>query len=106
MMGHPLALGAALLCLVAGTVAWAWSGQTFGLFAVGAILVLLLMLERAFAGVNAWRRFGDPAALAFPVVHLARDLAWVAAIGTWTLRRLRGAPDRPEHSMSVRRAAR
>jgi cellulose synthase/poly-beta-1,6-N-acetylglucosamine synthase-like glycosyltransferase len=106
MMGHPLALGAALLCFGIGTAAWVWSGRSFGLFTIGAILVALLMLERTVAGVRAWRQFGDPAALTFPAVHLARDIAWVTAIGAWAFRRVRGTPDRPEHSMSVRRAAR
>jgi hypothetical protein len=46
--------------------------------------------------------FGDPAALAFPGVHLARDAAWLAAIAMWTLRRVLRRPVRPGHSMAGR----
>jgi cellulose synthase/poly-beta-1,6-N-acetylglucosamine synthase-like glycosyltransferase len=106
MMGHPLILGVALVLLGLGAAARAWYGRSFGLLTIGAMLVLVLVIERAMAGVKAWRQFGDPAALAFPAVHLARDLAWVAAAAAWTIRRLRGTPNRPEHSMPARRTAR
>ena len=69
---------------------------------VGLSLVAALGVERAMAGVDAWRRSGDRAALAFSIAHLARDVAWAVAIVTWlarwALRRDRG----PAHSMHRR----
>lgn len=91
MMAHPLILGVAVMLLA------------FGAVAAGAALIGLLAVERAIAGVRAWRMFGDPAALAFPVVHLARDAAWLAAVAVWTVRRVTRRPVRPEHSM-IRRS--
>ena len=106
MMGHPLVTGLALCLLLAGTLAAALSELTFGLIAAGLTLLLILAMERAVAGVCAWRRFGDAAALAFPFVHLARNVAWVAAIVVWSARRVAGRPLNPEHSMTARAAAR
>lgn len=93
MMAHPLMLGVAVMLFA------------FGGVAAGAALVGLLAVERAIAGVRAWRMFGDPAALAFPVVHLARDAAWVAAVAVWTVRRVTRRPVKPEHSMIKRSPA-
>ena len=42
-----------------------------------AILVSLAA-ERTYAGMAAWRRTGDAAALGFAIAHLARDLAWAS----------------------------
>jgi hypothetical protein len=105
MMGHPLVTGAALCLLAGDRVTSAVWGQTFGLVGVGVVLLLALAAERAVAGVRAWRQFDDPAALAFPAVHLARNLAWVMAVGVWLARRLLGRPIRPEHSMTARAVA-
>jgi glycosyltransferase involved in cell wall biosynthesis len=58
-----------------------------------------LAVERAFAGGQAWRRTGDRAALAFPVTHLARDVAWALAIVTWTCRWILSSDRAPDHSM-------
>src|SRR5437870_1355276 len=72
-------------------------------FAVGAAtLVSGLALERLAAGLSAARRFRDPAPLVFPFLHLARDLAWVAAIVMWSVRRLARVPTSPSHSMCPR----
>ncbi len=90
MMAHPLVMGAALL-LIAG-----------GATGAGLALLALLAVERAVAGVRAWRVFGDPAALSFPVVHLIRDAAWIAAIVAWASRRVLRRPIKPEHSMAER----
>ncbi len=90
MMAHPLVMGAALL-LIAG-----------GATGAGLALLALLAVERAVAGVRAWRVFGDPAALSFPVVHLIRDAAWIAAIVAWASRRVLRRPIKPEHSMAGR----
>lgn len=105
MMGHPLVTGAALCLLAGDRVASALSGKTYGLVSLGVVLLLALAAERAVAGVRAWRQFDDPAALAFPAVHLARNVVWVMAIGVWMARRLLGRPIRPEHSMTARAVA-
>jgi hypothetical protein len=102
MMSHPVLAAVALLA----TGSWLWSRWLglnaapvgWGAFALAAGLVI----ERGIAGVRAWRRYGDAAALGFPVVHLARDLAWVAAIVVWTSRRLRGRSGGPAASMTPR----
>jgi len=99
MMAHPIVLAGsaglgAVAAVLAGTGRDWWPAAL-----VAALLVMSLVLERTWAGVRAARRFGDGAALAFPIVHLARDAAWLAAIGVWVVRRLLGRPERPGHSM-------
>jgi GT2 family glycosyltransferase len=94
MMAHPIGLAMAAGAAITGTV----SGR-HSWWMLAAILAAVLVSERAVAGVRAWRRFGDPAALAFPVVHLLRDAAWVAAIVTWSGRRVLRRPGRPVHSV-------
>lgn len=110
MMGHPLVTGAALCLLAAGALSAALSaalsGKTLGLVAAGLALLLVLATERAIAGVRAWQQFGNPAALAFPLVHLARDVAWVASATVWATRRLLRRPLKPGHSMTARAATR
>jgi glycosyltransferase involved in cell wall biosynthesis len=106
MMGHPIVTAAALSMLSAGSIADAFTGRSFGLFGVGVVLLLALALERTIAGICAWRQFGNAAALAFPVVHLARNIAWVAAVVVWATRRLLRRPLKPEHSMTARAVAR
>lgn len=69
-------------------------------------IVAGLALERLVAGIRAAVAFRDPAGLLFVPMHLARDLAWVAAIVVWSLRRLRGVGSRPADSMRPRPAAR
>ena len=93
MMIHPIVMFAALVTLA------------FGLPAIGLALIGALALERLVAGRQAARRFGDRAAWLFPVFHLLRDLAWVAAIGVWLLRRLAGRAPAPSDSMRPRTAA-
>ena len=96
----------ALCLLAAGAVAGGdASARTFGLVTGGLVLSSALAVERTVPGVAAWRHFGDPAALAFPLVHLARNMAWVAAVVVWTVRRLLRRPLKPEHSMMPRAAA-
>jgi cellulose synthase/poly-beta-1,6-N-acetylglucosamine synthase-like glycosyltransferase len=106
MMGHPIVMGLALSLLLAGAVLPMLSRDGVGLLIAGGVLLLTLAIERAIAGARAWRQFEDPAALAFPLVHMARDIAWVAAVLRWALRRLVRRPLRPEHSMSARPASR
>jgi len=69
---------------------------------VAAALVTGLALERLAAGISAARRFRDPTPLVFPLLHLARDLAWVTAIAMWSARRIGGHPPKPSHSMRQR----
>jgi glycosyltransferase involved in cell wall biosynthesis len=65
-----------------------------------------LAAERLVAGIRAALTFRDPAALLFAPMHVARDLAWVAAIVVWSLKRLRGLRSRPADSMYPRPVAR
>ena len=69
----------------------------------GAVLsggiLLTLTADRAVAGAQAFLRFGDPACLAFPPVHLLRDLAWAWALLVWGGRKLLGKPGEPRDSM-------
>ncbi len=102
MMGHPLVMAVSMVLLVAAAGLTISGGDAFGVGVVGAALLLALAAERAVAGIRAWRAFGSPTALAFPVVHLMRDLAWVAAMLVWTARRVLGRPLKPEHSMAAR----
>ena len=105
MMMHPLVMGVAV-CLMAPAVLSASLTGVFGTLAlVGVALVFMLALERTWAGVRAWRRWNEPAALGFPVFHLIRDVVWVAAGLVWLSRRARRTPSRPGHSMAVRRGA-
>jgi glycosyltransferase involved in cell wall biosynthesis len=105
MMAHPLLMALALFSFVLGAIESLagndWQPFVFG----GATLLAGLAIERILAGVRAVRQFGDPAALIFPVLHLARDVAWVAAMATWLFRRLCGQPSTPAHSMRPRRSA-
>ena len=102
MMWHPLAMGLALALILAGVALPALVGRGAGFVAAGGMLLLALALERAVAGARAWRQFGDTAALTFPVVHLLRDLSWVAAIVVWMCRRVLRRPCKPGHSMAAR----
>jgi hypothetical protein len=76
------------------------------LMTTGSAIIAILFIERLVAGILATRRFGDRAALLFPVWHLARDFAWVVAISRWTMRRLSFARSQPAHSMAPRAARR
>jgi len=62
-------------------------------------LFLALMAERLVVGVRAAIQFRDAAGLFFAPIHLLRDFAWVAALSTWALRRLRGRAQCPRNSM-------
>ncbi len=101
MMAHPV-LTALALGLMAGAAllpALEWAKE------VGMLLLLGLAVERAGVGARAARRFGDWVPLLFPMVHLVRDLAWVAAMAAWLMRRAVGARRHPRHSMRPRRVA-
>ena len=102
MMAHPLLMALAFAAL-AGALAIAAAGGPWRPLAWTCAAVLGgLTLERLAAGIAAAWRFRDPAALVFPILHLARDVAWVAAIVMWSARRLSRLPSQPSHSMRPR----
>lgn len=105
MMAHPVLTAAAVCLLVGGALSALVAGRTFGLVAAGVSVLLALAVERGVAGIRAWTRFGDTTALAFPLVHLARDAAWVAAVLVWAARRAFRRPFKPNHSMTSRAGA-
>jgi glycosyltransferase involved in cell wall biosynthesis len=102
MMWHPLALSMGLAFLALAALAAAAGGSWQPLVVAGAIPIAALFVERLAAGVRAAHRFGDRTALVFPLLHLARDGAWVAAIVMWLARFAIGRPGRPSHSMRPR----
>jgi len=104
MMAHPVVLAGASVLLLAAA-AGEFAGVRLAAVALtGATLLMVLAGERLHAGIRAVRQYGDPAGLLFPIVHLARDAAWVAAIVTWITRRASGQRHLPEHSMRPRQA--
>jgi len=102
MMAHPVFTALALALMAGSIVLPAFASATA---ASGGLLLLGLAAERAWVGARAARRVGDWVPLLFPVVHLVRDLAWVAAIVVWLIRRVAGARSHPRHSMRPRRVA-
>ncbi len=104
MLHAPAMLAAWLLLILAGA---AWLAGLPWRFAAGLALsiVATLAAERTIAGIRAWRLSGDSVGLAFPVVHLLRDVAWAAAIVMWSSRRLTARRGTPAHSM-LRRGSR
>jgi hypothetical protein len=105
MMAHPVLMAASLGALMCAGVCWLIARPVAPWTLGAATLLGLLVVERGIAGVAAARRWHDPAALLFPVVHLLRDLAWVAAMGRWLTRRIVGVPPAPAHSMHPRAVA-
>lgn len=105
MMAHPLVMATALAASGCGVVAALTARPSWPWLLASVALVGLLAIERALAGVSAARRWRDPAALLFPVVHLLRDLVWVWAMARWLMRRVVGAPLTPAHSMRPREVA-
>jgi glycosyltransferase involved in cell wall biosynthesis len=102
MMLHPIAMAIAICALVvgAGLSAAGSTGRPAVMF--GLALVVLLAAERALAGLRALWRFGDRAALFFPVLHLIRDAAWVSAIAAWSWHRVLGRAPSAHDSMRPR----
>jgi len=105
MMAHPVLTAVAGVLLLAAAIAGVTGGPSRPLLLGAGIVLLGLAFERLAAGFEAARRFGDPTPLLFPVLHAARDVAWVAAIGVWSIRRLTGQPLLPSHSMRPRLAS-
>lgn len=106
MMAHPLLMSLVVAGLVGAVVTAAAGGPWQPLAAGAAILIVGLAIERLIAGVRAARRFGAWTPLLFPLLHLGRDLAWVAAVVMWSARRVVGRPSMPAHSMRPRDADR
>lgn len=102
MMAHPAVMSGALGAGALAVLSRGVLGSAGPWPAVAAALLGVLLTERAVAGAVAALRWRDPAALLFPVVHLVRDAAWVAAIARWTTRRLAGVPLSPAQSMAPR----
>ncbi len=99
MMLHAPLMLIALAALACAAVLAAAGGPWRAPAIAAAALVALLAGERSVAGVRAARRFKNAGALVFVPAHLLRDLAWVAALGAWSVRRLRGRARRPTDSM-------
>jgi hypothetical protein len=99
MMLHAPAMLLAWLLLGAAGVMSAAGGTGAALAGASLLMVGILAAERLAAGVAAWRRTGDRAALGFPLAHLARDCAWAAAIAVWVIRRVGRRHAGPEQSM-------
>ena len=99
MMAHPVLTALAVAMMAGAAVHPVFSPGA----SIGLLLLLALAAERAWVGARAARRFSDGVPLLFPLVHLLRDLAWVAAIAVWLTRRAAGARTHPRHSMRPRR---
>ena len=102
MMLHPVLMAIAILALLGALLARVAGGPWWPLASASIALIAGLALERLAAGISAARRFRTPAPLVFPLLHLGRDLAWVAAIAVWLARRVVGRPFLPAHSMRPR----
>jgi glycosyltransferase involved in cell wall biosynthesis len=102
MMSHPILMSLGVAGLMGALLAAAAGGPWQVIARSSSAVLAVLAVERLSAGIAAARRFNDAAALAFPLIHLARDLAWVAALATWSGRRLVGRPGTPWHSMRAR----
>jgi hypothetical protein len=102
MMLHPVLMAVAILALLGALLTRASSGPWWLLASASIALIAGLALERLAAGISAARRFRTFAPLVFPLLHLGRDLAWVAAIAVWLARRVVGRPCLPAHSMRPR----
>ena len=102
MMLHPVVMLLALCAFAAAVSAGALGLPAGRLFGITAVLIGALIVERLSAAGRAVGRFRDRAAWLFPLLHLVRDLAWVAAIVVWVTRLLRGRPRQPSHSMQPR----
>jgi hypothetical protein len=106
MMLHPVVMTIALVAAAAAVI-MALSGGPAAPFAlVAAALIGVLVVDRTIAGVKGAVRFRSAAPLFFPVFHMVRDVAWVAAIVAWAARRLTGRGSHPSHSMTPRPAGR
>jgi hypothetical protein len=104
MMMHAPLTAVIIALTAAGVVLAATGNGARVLLGPAALLLAVLVVDRLVAGVRAAWTFRDPAGLLFVPIHLARNLAWVAAIIVWSIRRVRGDGPRPWHSMQPRPA--
>jgi GT2 family glycosyltransferase len=95
----PLMLCALTALFAAGGLFAAGEPRAWWPAALAGALIVLLFGERLIVGIGAARRFHDRACLLFPIAHLLRDLAWVAALVAWGTRRVFGRRQEPHHSM-------
>jgi hypothetical protein len=105
MMSHPLLMTLAIANLLIALAAALAHGPWRPFAMAAATLVTGLALERLAAGISAARRFRTATPLIFPVLHLARDVAWSAAIAMWAARRIVRCRPHPAHSMRPRASA-
>jgi glycosyltransferase involved in cell wall biosynthesis len=106
MMAHAAAMPLVVGGLIVGGLFAALGGPWRLAAAASLALLSALALERLAAGIRGARRYGDPAALLFPALHVARDVAWLVALCMWLTRRLARQRSRPRHSMRPRGTAR
>ena len=99
MMAHGPLMLAAVIAWLASAALFATGAPWHFAAGIGTVIVGALAIERTCAGMVAWRRTGDAAALGFAMAHLARDLAWAYAISLWTIRRALRREGMPSHSM-------
>jgi glycosyltransferase involved in cell wall biosynthesis len=99
MIAHAPAMLAALTWIAAAFAASLAGLSPRAPLAVALVLMAILASERTVAGIRAWHRSGNRLALAFPIAHLVRDIAWAAAICAWCFRRLIRQSSQPSHSM-------
>lgn len=98
-------LMAAALALAGAALILAVARLPYSAAAIASALCLaIIAAERLVAGIRAAIAFDDRTGLWFAPAHMVRDVAWAAAILTWTTRRLRGARSRPSDSMQARDA--
>lgn len=105
MMVHAPAMLGAIAALCAAAVMFARGGPWPQAAVLGLAVISALAAERGVAGVSAWRRTGDRAALGFSIAHLARDVAWAFAIVAWVARWASNRERVPAHSMYGRARA-
>jgi cellulose synthase/poly-beta-1,6-N-acetylglucosamine synthase-like glycosyltransferase len=105
VMAHPVLMAIAILNLLIALFARVapMAGLRWRPFVLVALtLIVGLALERLAAGIGAACRFRTATPLVFPLLHLCRDVVWVAAIAVWLARRICGRQSRPAHSMRPR----
>jgi succinoglycan biosynthesis protein ExoA len=102
MMLHAPMMALALALVILSALLAVAGQESFTTLALSGGILVALALERFVAGARAALALRDPAGLLFVPVHLARDIAWAAAICVWTLRRIRGTGRHPAQSMHPR----
>jgi glycosyl transferase family 2 len=102
MMLQPLLTAVAIAVFAAAALALAAGAAARPLVIGGLAAIGVILIDRTVAGIAAARRFHSLTPLVFPALHLARNLAWVAAVVVWSTRRLVGRRSRPSHSMRPR----